>query len=321
MLCNVTPKPSLPKDFCTRVCGEHNSGDRKITQMVAQYLHSTQTHWKLLHLLTKLAWWLLSIGLFVMVWEIGYWAGWLDPLLFPPPHIFIPIIFDSPRFQPFGVGYQGVDEEISNFFLLRAVGATFLRVAIGLLIGYASGVVVGFLIHYQRWFGYISTPMLRLMASISAVAWFPLVIAILRSGEYTAIALVALAVFFPLTLAVSETVQSVPPTFVNAARVIGASRRQIFLGIVLPYCQPQLYRLMRINFFGAWMTILLSELFDVKIGLGIFIFLSRAYLNSELAWALVVIIGACGYTADLIMRWIGERLFWYETATTSKARM
>ena len=181
--------------------------------MVAQYLHSTQTHWKLLYLLTKFAWWLLSIGLFVMVWEIGYWAGWLDPLLFPPPHIFIPIIFDSPRFQPFGVGYQGVDEEISNFFLLRAVGATFLRVAIGLLIGYASGVVVGFLIHYQRWFGYVSTPMLRLMASVSAVAWFPLVIALLRSGEYTAIALVALAVFFPLTLAVSETVQNVPPHF------------------------------------------------------------------------------------------------------------
>lgn len=272
------------------------------------------------HALTEIGWWCLSIGLLITFWEVGYFTGWLDAFLFPPPHIFLPILFDTPRFQPFGVGFQGIDDQLSNTFLLRAVGATFLRVAIGLIIGYVAGAATGFIIHYLNWFGYVGTPILRLMASISAVAWFPLAIAILRSGELTAIALVALAIFFPLSLSVSEAVQSVPPTLVQAARVMGASRGQVFLDVILPHCLPQLFVLMRLNFFGAWMTILLSELFDVKLGLGLFIFLSRAYLNSDLAWALLVIIGLCGYLVDLILRLIGKRLFWYQTAVSATSR-
>ena len=272
------------------------------------------------HALTDIGWWCLSIGLLVTIWEICYFPGWLDAFLFPPPHIFLPILFDTPRFQPFGVGFQGIDDQLSNTFLLRAVGATFTRVAAGLSIGYFAGAVTGFLIDYLKWFGYVCTPILRLMASVSAVAWFPLAIAILRSGEATAIALVALAIFFPLSLSVSEAVRRVPPTLVQAARVMGASRRQLFLEVILPHCLPQLFVLMRLNFFGAWMTILLSELFDVKLGLGLFIFLSRAYLNSDLAWALLVIIGLCGYLVDLILRLIGTRLFWYQTAISAISR-
>lgn len=281
---------------------------------------NTQSKLGLRHFLKEIAWWWLSIGLLVGLWELGYFMGWLDPFLFPPPHLFLMILFDAPRFQPFGVGFQGIDDQLGSFFLLRAIGATFFRVAVGLVIGYTLGATAGFLIHYQRWFGYVTTPILRLMASVSAVAWFPLMMAILRSGELTAIALVALAIFFPLALSVGEAVQSVPPNLVQAARVMGASRQQVFVSVILPYSLPRLFSLMRLNFFGAWMTILLSELFDVKLGLGLFIFLSRAYLNSELAWALLVVIGVCGYVVDLILRLIGDRLFWYQTAITAKAR-
>ena len=281
---------------------------------------NTQFKLELRYSFTEIAWWSLSIGLLVGLWELGCFMGWLDLLLFPPPHVFLQLLFDAPRFQPFGVGFQGIDDQLSSFFLLRAIGATFTRVAVGLVIGYTLGATVGFLIHYQSCLGYITTPSLRLMASVSAVAWFPLTIAILRNGEFTAIALVALAIFFPLSLSVGEAVQSVPPNLVQAARVMGASRQQVFLSVILPYSLPRLFSLMRLNFFGAWMTILLSELFDVKLGLGLFIFLSRAYLNSELAWALLVVIGVCGYVVDLILRLIGGRLFWYHTALTGRGR-
>lgn len=273
------------------------------------------------HALVEIGWYCLSIGLLVTIWELGYFAGWLDAFFFPPPHIFLPILFDTPRFQPFGVGFQGIEDQLSNNFLLLAVSATFLRVAAGLIIGYIAGTVTGFLLHYLKWFGYVGTPILRLMASVSVVAWFPLAIAVLRSGELTAIALVALAIFFPLALSVSEAVRSVPPTLVQVARVIGASRRQVFLDVILPHCLPQLFVLMRLNFFGAWMTILLSELFDVKLGLGLFIFLSRAYLNSDLAWALLVIIGLCGFVVDMILRLIGKQLFWYQAAISATSRI
>ena len=268
--------------------------------------------------LQDIAWWFISVGLFVGLWELGSAMGWVDEFLFPPPHRFIPLIFDSPKFQPYGIGFQGIEDQIAFLFLPRAIGATSFRVIGGMFVGFILGTLFGFLIHYQRWFGYISLPTFRLMASVSAVAWFPLIIALLRNGELTALALVALAVFFPVTLAVSETVKSVQSELIHVAKILGADRWHIFLNIILPNSLPRLYTIMRLNFYGAWMTILLSELFDVRMGLGVFIFLSRSYLNAELAWVAIFIIGVVGYTLDLILRQIGRRLFWYHFATTAE---
>jgi NitT/TauT family transport system permease protein len=188
----------------------------------------------------------------------------------------------------------------------------------GMAIGFTSGVVVGFFVHYQRWFGYIATPILRLMAGISAVAWIPLAIALLRGGERTAVGLVAIAIFFSLALSVSETVKSVPYTYIDAARILGASRRDTFLRVILPHSLPKLYSRMRFNFFGAWMTVLLAELFDIEMGLGLIIFLASSYLNIKLAYIAIVLIGACGAAIDLILRALEKRLFWYEYATVTE---
>ena len=34
-------------------------------------------------------WWIASIGLFVGVWEFCWYMKWANPMLFPPPHIFL----------------------------------------------------------------------------------------------------------------------------------------------------------------------------------------------------------------------------------------
>ena len=34
-------------------------------------------------------WWVLSIGCFAGLWEAAWAVGWADPLLLPPPHIFL----------------------------------------------------------------------------------------------------------------------------------------------------------------------------------------------------------------------------------------
>ena len=34
-------------------------------------------------------WACASVGLFVGMWEFAWWRGWADPLLLPPPHLFL----------------------------------------------------------------------------------------------------------------------------------------------------------------------------------------------------------------------------------------
>lgn len=262
---------------------------------------------------TDVGWWLLSLGGLITLWELAYFAGWISPSLLPPPHLFLPLILDTSAFQAYGIGTASSD--VNDWALLIAIAATFRRVFLGLVIGFVVGTVLGFLVHYLRWFGYIATPMLRLAAAISPVAWLPIAIAVFKSGERTAVFVVAVSIAFLLALSVSEIVAGIPKNYVNAARIMGATRRQLFLDVILPHSLPMLYTLLRFNFYGAWMAVLLAELFDVKVGLGIIIFLSRSYLNVNLAYLGIVLIGVCGLSVDILLRQAERRLFWWQNAT------
>ncbi len=267
-------------------------------------------------------WWLVSIGLFVGSWELASFVGWIDPYFFPPPHDFLHALVEPFLFEPFGTGVSAERYAINSqwIFLPMTIAATFSRVGLGLLVGFTAGAIMGFLIHYLKWFGYITVPVLRLLASISAVAWLPLAVVLLKKGDIIAWVLVALSIVFIVALSVSETIKGIPVSYLNTGKVLGASRRQIFLQVILPYSLPKLYTLMRMNFFAAWMTVLLAETFDVKWGLGVIITLSRALLNARLAWSTIVIIGVCGYIVDLILRWIEKKIFWYNLANLSQSQ-
>jgi NitT/TauT family transport system permease protein len=267
-------------------------------------------------------WWMVSIGSVVGFWELAVYVGWLDPYFFPPPHEFLPVLFKPFSFEPFGFGISAERYSVNSgwIFLPLTIAATFFRVGLGLFVGFMVGSVFGFLIHYLKWFGYITVPVLRLLASISAVAWLPLAILIFQKGEIISWVLVALSIGFLVTLSVSETIKGIPVSYLNTGEVLGASRRQIFLQVILPYSLPKLYSLMRMNFIAAWMTVLLAETFDVEYGLGVIITLSRSLLNAKLAWSTVVIIGICGYCVDLILRWFEKKIFWYNLATLSQSQ-
>src|SRR2546427_7722277 len=37
----------------------------------------------------SIAWWIVSVGVFGGLWEAAWALGWANPLLLPPPHIFL----------------------------------------------------------------------------------------------------------------------------------------------------------------------------------------------------------------------------------------
>ena len=182
--------------------------------------------------------------------------------------------------------------------VLYSIGATILRVLTGLTLGFALAVLVGIGTRYFRLFGNLVLPSVTLLAPVSPLAWLPVAIYTFGTGNGPAVFLVFVAVFFIIVLATISEIDSVSPTYLNVARIMGASRAQIYRLVILPAILPGLFMILRLNLFAAWMIVLVAESAGVGSGLGQVIMIARNTFNSPLVFFTIAIIGIVGFTFD-----------------------
>jgi NitT/TauT family transport system permease protein len=154
-------------------------------------------------------------------------------------------------------------------------------------------------------------PIVRGLAPIAPIAWIPLAIVLFGIGEATAIFVVFTGIYFLLTLSTVAAVQSVDPRLVKTARTYGASTKQVWLWVIFPAILPQVFTMLRINFFAAWMAVLAAEMVGLKNGVGMIIILGREVFNSNLILLGICVVGITGYAVDSALVWIQRRVLWW----------
>jgi len=265
-----------------------------------------------LPLAKSIGWASLSIGLFVAFWEFAWWRGWANPLLLPPPHIFLANLTEQFRFfDPNGERIGALSEGGSFFSVLGVIGWSSLRVFLGLLIGFVASVIVGVAIRYFGIFGKLTLPLITMLAPISPVAWLPVAIFVFGIGNPPAIFLVFISIFFVMVLATLAQIDAVPRHYIQLARVMGASKRQIFLRVILPAILPGLFVTLRMNLFGAWMVVLIAEAVGVGSGLGQVTMMARNTFNASLVFFTMTLIGLTGFLFDQALRLIQRKVLWW----------
>ena len=85
-------------------------------------------------------WWVLSIGIVAAAWEGAAALQLIDPLILPPPHLFIAEIQQQAQFLLPRIGVQRVG---ANFVALTAIMASLQRVLIGLLLAFIASLLIG----------------------------------------------------------------------------------------------------------------------------------------------------------------------------------
>ncbi|MCU0825979.1 MAG: ABC transporter permease [Tabrizicola sp.] len=265
-----------------------------------------------LPLAKSIGWASLSIGLFVAFWEFAWWRGWANPLLLPPPHIFLANLTEQFRFfDPNGERIGALSTGGSFLSVLGVIGWSSLRVFLGLLIGFVASVIVGVAIRYFGIFGKLTLPLITMLAPISPVAWLPVAIFVFGIGNPPAIFLVFISIFFVMVLATLAQIDAVPRHYIQLARVMGASKRQIFLRVILPAILPGLFVTLRMNLFGAWMVVLIAEAVGVGSGLGQVTMMARNTFNASLVFFTMTLIGLTGFLFDQALRLIQRKVLWW----------
>jgi NitT/TauT family transport system permease protein len=263
----------------------------------------------------RVLWTVASIGLFAGIWE-GCWAlGWADPKLLPPPHIFLGSIVDQAKFfntvSRWQVGSGQVEPPPPGLAVLYTVLATTGRVFAGLVIAASLAVSTGVAIRYFKLLERLMLPTVNLLAPVSPIAWLPVAIFLFGIGNKPAIFMVVIALLFHMVLATIAQIDHVNRNFINVARTMGATKRQIYFRVIIPAILPQLFVALRFNLFGAWMVVLVAEATGVGYGLGQVIMLGRNTFNPSLVFFTIVLIGVLGYSFDWLMRLTQRKvLYW-----------
>jgi len=83
------------------------------------------------------------VGIFFGIWEFCWWRGYADPLMLPPPHLFLANLTEQFKFfDP--AGARSLEEEGGGFVsVLIVMGWTSMRVILGLAVGFIGAVAVG----------------------------------------------------------------------------------------------------------------------------------------------------------------------------------
>lgn len=259
----------------------------------------------------KAFWWFASVGLFISIWELCWWMGWADPLLMPAPHLFLSNLPEQFRYFDLANTVGAEASGVSVAGVLTVIAWTTMRVLVGLGIGFVLAVGTGILCRYNRIFGNLSLPTITLLAPISPVAWLPVAIFLFGIGNAPAIFLVFVAVYFVIVLATLSQIDAVPVSYLQVARIMGATKRQIFLNVILPAVLPGLFMTLRLNLFAAWMVVLIAEAVGVGSGLGQIVMMARNTFNSSLVFFCMTLIGLMGFLLDQLLRLVQSRLLWW----------
>ena len=265
--------------------------------------------------LTRFGWALLSVGLFCSIWEVLWLAGWADPRLLPPPHVFIGGIAGQAKYFNTVSRWQvgvGMDSGPSPAMaVVYTAGSTIGRVIVGLVIAAVLSISIGVAIRYFMLLDRLMLPTITLLAPVSPIAWLPVAIFIFGIGNGPAIFMVVVALLFHMTLSTIAQIDGVNRNLINVARTMGASKRQIYARVIIPAILPGLLIVLRMNLFAAWMVVLIAESTGVGYGLGQVIMLARNTFNPSLVFFTIALIGVLGFLFDYGLRTLQARILYW----------
>ena len=272
----------------------------------------------------RLVWTLLSIGTFTAIWELCWLAGLADPKLLPPPHIFLGDMAEQAKYfntaTRWSIGVNPADGPSPYQAVLITIGATTMRVLVGLVIASVLAISIGVLLRYFLLFERLTLPTITLLSPVSPIAWLPVAIFLFGIGNAPAIFMVVIALFFHMVLATINQIDGVNRNLINVARTMGASKWQIYAQVIIPAILPGLLVVLRMNLFAAWMVVLVAESTGVGYGLGQVIMMARNTFNPPLVFFTIALIGVLGFTFDLILRLVQKRILYWVPETIGVLR-
>ncbi|HEY9237303.1 MAG TPA: ABC transporter permease [Burkholderiaceae bacterium] len=242
---------------------------------------------KFLRLCLLLAPWLLI----VLLWYGVRASGLVPPALVPAPHEV------AARFVELLRDRLAIDIFMST-----------KRVVIGVALGVALAVPVGFCLGWYKGLRAFIDPVINFFRALPPIALIPLVIVYFGIGEVAKTVILFYASFFAGVIVMYEGIAQISPIFIRVARTLGASDAEIFAKVIIPLTVPHILTAIRVALGVAWATLVASELIAAQQGLGALIQNASSFFQLDIIYVGIICIGFIALTMDLLLRVASRRL-------------
>jgi taurine transport system permease protein len=165
------------------------------------------------------------------------------------------------------------------------------RIAIGGLIGIVIGVPIGLALGASRMVSITFRPLLNTLQGLSGIAWLPLVNGWFGFGSRTILIVILYTVTFPVAFNTMVGVQTVPATYGNALRTLGAGRMYLFTHVWLPGALPSILLGARLGLAYGWRALIAAEMVLNAGGLGYLLFQSGGSRNTSVIVFEMILMG------------------------------
>jgi NitT/TauT family transport system permease protein len=185
---------------------------------------------------------------------------------------------------------------------------TLYRVFAGFFIGSIPGVVIGLLMAMFRPVRIFFDPLIASLFPIPKIALMPLLLLAFGFGDASKIALVVIAVFFPVVVNTYVGAANIEKIYWDVAKNYGASQSMVFRRIVFFGALPMIFAGLRIALAVSFIVLVAAEFVATKAGIGYMIWNSWELLQVDVMFVGIVTVGVLGLIATVILQEIERKV-------------
>ena len=187
---------------------------------------------------------------------------------------------------------------ISDGSLFYGIGTSMWRLILGLEIAIGGGMILGIFMARVETVNQTIGSLVLGLQSIPSVAWVPLAILWFGLTDAGIIFVTAIGAIFAVTINVYTGVKNIDPSYIEAARNMGAKGSQLITTVLIPAAFPYMITGFKQGWAFAWRGVIGAELLFSFLGLGFLLNVGRQLNDVSQVIAMMLVIMGIGILID-----------------------
>ena len=206
------------------------------------------------------------------------------------------------------VTIQGLMTMVERGVFWQDLSSSLISVAMGYAIGFVIALPVAILMAWYVPVRNILEPWIQFIRNIPPLAYVPLIVICAGVGRLPQVIVITIACFLIMCVTIYQGVINVDETLIKAARVLGATDKDIFVRVITPATLPFILTAVRLGASVALTTLIAAESTGAMAGLGMRIRSLNNSFDAAPMLAYVIIIGIIGITVEKIIKFLERKL-------------